>query len=212
MVVDAPPLVVPVRSTLPGPVLLAAATGAGLVVGAATSFGQTVLGDTAFQGLANAVSPWLVVPFLVGALARSWWLAAVAGLLVCVGEVAGYYVVADLRGFAAGSWLLVWVVAGVVGGPVLGAAGRSSRTASGRWRGAGAATLVGCWVAEAVVTYGLVLRRPDEAAVFVVVAALLTVLLARPGRQGRAVLRWLPATVLVGAAGFAAVHALLFRV
>jgi hypothetical protein len=130
---------------------------------------------------------------------------------VCVGEVAGYYVVADLRGFAAGTWVLVWVVAGVVGGPALGAAGRAWRTATGRWRGAGAATLVGCWVAEAVVTYGFVLRRPDEAAVFVVVAALLFVALARPGRQARAMLRWLPAAVLAGSAAFAAVHVVLAR-
>jgi hypothetical protein len=211
MVVDASPQVVPTRSTLPGPALLAAAVGAGLLVGAATSFGQTVLGGTPFQGLVNAVSPWLVVPFLLGSLARTWWLAVPAGLLVCVGEVAGYYVVADLRGFAAGSWVLVWVVAGVVGGPVLGAAGWGWRTATGRWRGAGAATLVGCWLAEAVVTYGFVLRRPDEAAVFVVVAALLFVALARPGRQGKEMLRWLPAAVLAGSAAFAVVHTVLDR-
>ncbi|WP_051639884.1 DUF6518 family protein [Cellulomonas sp. URHE0023] len=209
MVVETQLQVTRVRPTLPAPALLAAATGAGLVVGAATSFGQTLLGDTAFQALVNAVSPWLVVPFLLGALARTWWLATSAGLLVCVGEVAGYYVVADLRGFAVGSGLLVWVVAGVVGGPLFGAAGRSWRTATGRWRGAGVAALVGCWVAEAIVTYGLVLHRLDEAIVMVAGAAVLTVALTSRGRQGRAVLRWLPAAVLLGAVGFAGVHALL---
>lgn len=209
MTVAAPPLPALVSRTLPGGALLPAAVGAGLVVGAVTSFGQTALGSTAFAGLANAVSPWLVVPFVLGVLARTPWLAATAGLLVCVGEVAGYYVMADLRGYAAGSWVLVWVVAGLVGGPVFGAAGRSWATATGRSRGAGAALLVGCWVAEAAVTYGSVLRRFDEAAVFAGVATLLAVVLARVGRQGSALLRWLPAATLVGVVGFLGVHAVL---
>src|SRR6478752_1935118 len=97
---------------LPAPGVLAAAVGAGLVVGALTSFGQTVLGGTWFAGLANAVSPWLVASFLV----------------------------ADLRGFGVGaSSVAVWAVSGVVGGPVFGWAGRLWRTAAGRWRGLGPA-------------------------------------------------------------------------
>lgn len=189
------------------PAVLAIAVGAGLAVGALTSFGQTLLGGTWFAGLANAVSPWLVASFLVGALARRGWVAALAGLVACAGEVAGYYLVADLRGFAVGaSSVAVWAVSGVVGGPVFGWAGRLWRTAVGRWRGLGPALLVGCWLAEAVVTYAVVLRYGDDAAVFAVVAALLVVLLGRPGGQTGALLRWLPAAAAVGAAGFAAVH------
>ena len=192
---------------LPAPGVLAAAVGAGLVVGALTSFGQTVLGGTWFAGLANAVSPWLVASFLVGALARRWWVAALAGLLACVGQVAGYYLVADLRGFGVGaSSVAVWAVSGVVGGPVFGWAGRLWRTAAGRWRGLGPALLAGCWLAEAVVTYAVALRSWGDAAVFAVVAALLVPLLGRVGGQTRAVLHRLPAAALVGAAGFAAVH------
>lgn len=209
MTVDAPPVPVLVSPSLSAHAVLPAAVGAGLVVGAATSFGQTALGGTPLAGLANAVSPWLVVPFLLGVLARTRRVAAVAGLLVCGGEVAGYYLVADLRGYAVGSWVLVWAVAGLLGGPLFGVAGRSWLTATGRWRGAGAALLVGCWTAEAVVTYGFVLRRLDEAAVFAVVAVLLAVVLARVGRQGRALLRLLPAATLVGVGGFVAVHAAL---
>jgi hypothetical protein len=197
-----------VRATgLPAPAVLAAAVGAGLAVGALTSFGQTALGGTWFAGLANAVSPWLVASFLAGALARRGWVAAVAGLLACAGEVAGYYLVADLRGFGVGAAsVAVWVVSGVVGGPVFGWAGRLWRTAAGRWRGLGPALLAGCWLAEAVVTYAVVLGRGGDAAVFAVVAALLVPLLGRAGGQTRAVLRWLPAAAAVGAAGFAAVH------
>jgi len=181
----------------------------GLVVGALTSFGQTVLGG-GFAGLANAVSPWLVAPFLVGALARRGWVAALAGVLVCAAEVAGYYVTADLRGFPVGATsIAVWVVSGVVGGPVFGAAGRLWRTAVGRWRGLGPALLVGCWLAEAVVTYAIVLRYGGEALVFGVVAALLVPVLGCAGRQTGALLRWLPVAALVGAAGFGTVHVLL---
>lgn len=192
---------------LPAPAVLAVAVGAGLAVGVLTSFGQTLLGGTWFAGLANAVSPWLVAAFLVGALARRGWVAAVAGLLACAGEVAGYYLVADLRGFAVGAAsVAVWVVSGVVGGPVFGGAGRLWRTAEGRWRGVGGALLAGCWLAEAVVTYAGALRHAGDAAVFAVVALLLVVLLGRAGGQTGAVLRWLPATAGLGAAGFAAVH------
>jgi len=191
----------------PAPVVLAAAVGAGLAVGALTSFGQTLLGSTGFAGLANAVSPWLVASFLVGSLARRGWVAALAGLVACVGQVAGYYLVADLRGFGVGAAsVAVWAVSGVVGGPVFGWAGRLWRTATGTWRGLGPALLAGCWLAEAVVTYAVVLRYGDDAAVFAVVAAVLVLLLGRAGGQTRALLRWLPAAAVVGAAGFAAVH------
>uniref|UniRef100_UPI001E30791F DUF6518 family protein n=1 Tax=Cellulomonas hominis TaxID=156981 RepID=UPI001E30791F len=195
---------------LAAPGVLAIAVGAGLVVGALTSLGQTLLGGTWFAGLANAVSPWLVASFLVGALARRGWVAALAGLVACAAEVAGYYLVADLRGFAVGaSSVAVWVVAGVVGGPVFGWAGRLWRTGTGRWRGLDPALLVGCWLAEAVVTYAVALRYWGDAAVFTAVAALLVPALGRVGAQTRDLLRWLPAAAAVGAAGFAAVHLVL---
>jgi hypothetical protein len=176
---------------------------AGIAAGALTSWGQTVLGGTWFAGLANAVSPWIVTSFAVGALARRSWVAALAGLLVCAGEVAGYYVAAELRGFGVGTAAVaMWVVAGVVGGPLFGWAGRQWRTGEGRWRGVGAALLVGCWLAEALVTYGLVLRYGDDAVVFAGIGVLLAVVLSRQGRQGRALLRWTPAALAAGVVGF----------
>lgn len=206
----APPAVV---RGLPAPAVLAAAVAAGLGVGALTSFGQTVLGGTWFAGLTNAVSPWLVASFLVGSLARRGWVAALAGLLACAGEVAGYYLTADLRGFGVGAAAVAtWVVSGVVGGPVFGWAGRLWRTAEGRWRGLGPALLAGCWLAEAAVTYAGVLGYWDDAAVFAAAAALLVLVLGRAGAQTRDLVRWLPATVAVGAAGFATVHLVLSAV
>ncbi len=210
---DAPPRTRPRGTVAPGrpaPAVLAAAAGAGLAVGALTSFGQTVLGGTALGGLVNAVSPWLVAPFLVGALARRGWVAALAGVLACVGEVAGYYATAELRGFPAGAGaVILWAGAGLVGGPLLGWAGRQWRVGTGPLRGLGAGLLVGCWLAEALVTYLLVLRYVDDAAVFAGVAAVLVVVLGRTGRQTRAVLAWSAAATLAGAAGFVTLHSVV---
>ncbi len=190
--------------------LLSLALLAGVVVGGLTSFAQTVLGGSALAGLGNAVSPWLVLPFVIGALARRDRHAAVVGLLACVGEVAGYYLVAHLRGFGVSSaFLLTWAVAAVIGGPLFGWAGRAWRSASGRLRGVGPALLVGCWVSEAVVTYLVVLHYGGDAAVFGGVAVVLATVLGVVGRQLRSLLTWLPVAALLGAAGFAALHAVI---
>lgn len=176
---------------------------AGIAAGALTSWGQTALGGTWFSGLTNAVSPWIITSFAVGALTRRAGVAAVAGLLVCAGEVGGYYLTAQLRGFGVDvTTVAMWVVAGLVGGPLFGWAGRQWRTGAGRWRGLGAALLVGCWLAEALVTYGLVLRYWDDVAVFTGVGVLLAVVLSRRDAQGRALLRWTPAVVAAGVLGF----------
>ncbi len=202
----------PTPRTVGWPALLALAVLAGALVGALTSFGQTLLGGTSFQGLANAVSPWLVASFLVGALARRPDAAAVAGLLTCAGQVAGYYLVADLRGFAVGSASIVlWTVAGLLGGPLFGVAGRLWRrgpSVGARWAGVGGALLAGCWLAEALVTYLVVLHRPDEALVFAAVGGLLVVLLGR-GSERKALLTRLPLAAALGAAGFAVLHVAL---
>ncbi len=183
---------------------------AGLAVGGLTSVGQTLLGGTAFAGLGNAVSPWLVLPFAVGAFARSDRHALAVGLLACVAQVLGYYLVAHLRGFGVSTgFLVIWAVAGVLGGPLFGWAGRAWRTATGRLRGVGPALLVGSWVSEAAVSYVVVLRYGGDAAVFGAVAAVLTAFLGVAGRQLRPLLLWLPAACLLGAVGFAALHALL---
>ncbi|NYV74185.1 DUF6518 family protein [Streptomyces sp. UH6] len=104
-------------------VLCAAAVAVGLAGGAATSFGQSVL-TGGWHALVNSAAPWTMVAFLVGLRAAGHWpRAACAGMLSQAGLVAGYYVTSELRGFAAGmSAVVIWTVAGVVAGPVLGAA------------------------------------------------------------------------------------------
>ncbi len=193
----------------PAPRRWALALAVGLVVGAATSGAQTLLGGSAFAGLANAVSPWVVAPFLLGATGRGRRSAAALGVLGCVAEVAGYYLTAALRGFGVG-WgpVLLWVVAGLVAGVAFGLAGHSWRTAVGRERGLGAALLVAVWACEAVVTYGVALGYAGSAVVFGAVAVLLLVLLGRFRRQLTAVLRWLVPAVGLGVAGLLGLHAL----
>lgn len=196
-------------SRWPAPRREGLAIAVGLVVGSVTSAAQTLLGGSAFAGLANAVSPWVVAPFLLGATGRGRRSAAALGVLTCVAEVAGYYLTAALRGFGVGLLpVLLWVVAGLVAGVVFGLAGHSWRTALGRERGLGAALLVAVWACEAVVTYGLILGYAGHAAVFGAVAVLLLVLLGRFRRQHAAALRWLVPAVGLGVAGLLGLHAL----
>jgi len=181
---------------------LVAASVVGLLVGAATSGAQTVLGGTSFAGLANAVSPWVVAPFLVGSTGRGRFSAPVLGLITCVGEVAGYYLTAAARGFGVNpSMVALWVVAGVVGGLVFGLAGRSWRAASGRERGLGAALLIAAWWCEAIVTYGIHLGYFDDAVVFAVVGAALGFGLGRHARQHVAIAAWLVPALALGVGG-----------
>ncbi|WP_136519364.1 DUF6518 family protein [Cellulomonas telluris] len=181
---------------------------AGLASGGLTSFAQTYLTLPGVAALANAVSPWLVLPFLAGATARSRRGGALLGLLACLAQVPGYYATASLRGYPVSlPWVLVWAVLGVVGGAVAGLAGQSWWRGRGRERGLGAAVLVAVWLAEAVVQYGVVLRYTAEAVTFGVVGALAFALLGLRHRQHVLVLTWLGPALLAGAGGFLGLHA-----
>ncbi|MCC2335747.1 DUF6518 family protein [Cellulomonas wangsupingiae] len=191
-----------------GPQAVAVAVLAGLVVGALTSFAQGLpLGP--FGGLANAVAPWLLVPFGIGALARGWRWALGAGVVACVAQVAGYYVAADLRDIGVGApWLLIWLACALPGGAVAAVAGRSWwRTGplqAGLERGAGAAVLVAAWLAEAVVRYAVVLRYPGHAVVFAVTGLVALALLGWRGRQHARVALWLVPALVPACGVFAA--------
>lgn len=186
----------------------ALAVAAGLASGAVTSFAQTFLVLPGVAALANAVSPWLVLPFVAGATARGRRGAALLGLLACLAQVPGYYVTASLRGYPSSpAWVLTWAVLGVVGGVVAGLAGQSWWHGAGRERGLGAAVLVAVWLAESVVQYGVVLRYAAEAVTFAVVGVLAFVVLGLRHRQHVLVLTWLGPALLAGAGGFLTLHA-----
>lgn len=182
----------------------------GAAVGALTSPAQTLLGGTVLSGLTNAVGPWLLAPFVLGARARSTRAAVVLGVLSCVAQVGGYYAVSAARGFGVHAPTVgVWVVAGLAGGAVLGAAGRSWWTATGRWRGLGAALLVAAWLVEGIGVFGLLLGYVGPAVVSCVVGVALAVGLGVRGQQHVALLRWLAPAVAAGVLGFLVLGAVL---
>jgi len=192
----------------------------GVAWGAATSGLQSVL-PWPFAGLANAVAPWVAPAFLVGALARRPRVAVAAGVLVCCGEVGGYYATSALRGFGVNPAMVVlWTVTALVGGPVLGAAGWCWRRArSLRWAALGAALLGGVFLAEGAVGYGYYLRYAGDAVVFCALGALAVLVLgaAAPaaraararGRGAGAASAWLLVVLPLGAAGDVALRAVV---
>ena len=129
------------------------ALGLGVGVGVGTSLLQAHL-DFPWLALVNAASPWLTTAFVAGALQPRLGRALWVGLAATVLEVAAYYLTAELRGFGvSASYLTLWTLCAVVGGPLFGAAGHLWRRAAPA--GLGAALLVAAWASEAVVVYGL---------------------------------------------------------
>jgi hypothetical protein len=129
--------------------LCSLALAVGLAGGALTSFGQSVLSG-GWHALVNSAAPWVMVALLVGLRARGHWRrAAVAGVLSQVGLVVGYYATSELRGFAAGtSAVVIWIAAGVVAGPLHGAAGALLREGRRRVRAVAAGVTGSVWAME----------------------------------------------------------------
>jgi hypothetical protein len=178
-------------------VLLALILGA--VVGVLTSLLQKYL-DFPWLGLVNAASPWLTTAFVAGALQARLPIAVVMGIAATVLEVVAYYVTADLRGFGvSSSYVVLWSLCAVVGGPVFGAAGHVWRRASPA--GAGAALLVAAFASEAVVVYHFRLGYTSTAWLFGIIALLLGVGLGWHRRQYRALALWLVPALVAGVAG-----------
>jgi hypothetical protein len=120
---------------------LAVAVVAGLATGVATQLGQSILPD-GWSQVANAISPWLLVAFLLGSRIPDRLWAALAGIVVLVFAIVGYDAMIQLRyGYGPStSSLLLWGIAALAGGPVFGAAGWSWRFETG-WRRAAAIVL-----------------------------------------------------------------------
>jgi hypothetical protein len=152
---------------------------AGLATGALTQLGQGTLPDGWSQA-ANAISPWLVVAFLAGSTMPGPGRAGLAGFVVLVLALVGYYAMTQLRfGIGGGtSSLVFWGLGALVGGPVFGIAGRAWRTGPHRRRAAALGLLSAAAIAEgAYVT--LVLERPSVGAGFAVAGLLAPLALGR---------------------------------
>jgi len=152
---------------------------AGLATGVLTQLGQGVLPYPSSQA-ANAISPWLLVAFLVGSTMPSMPRAAVAGIGTLALALVGYVAMILLRyGYGMSTGMLVfWGLGAVVGGPVFGAAGRAWRAGSQRQRAAALGLLVAVAVAEGIYN-AVVLEHPAVGAGFVVAGLLVPLVLGR---------------------------------
>lgn len=179
----------------------------GLATGALTQVGQRVLPDGWSQA-ANAMSPWLLVAFLLGAAMpdRRW--AAAAGVAALVLSLVGYYLMIELRygyGGSRGS-LLLWGTGALIGGTVFGIAGQWWR----RGRPWQVAASIGVLAAVFVAEGAYQIRIQPDAAIglgFVIVGLVIPLVFGRSwGERLRGYVAMLPALAL-GALGFIALIA-----
>ena len=148
----------------------------GLALGIVTQLGQSVLPD-AWSPIANAISPWLAVAFLVGAAMPSPRTAAVAGTATLTLALVGYYATTELRyGIGGGTGSLVrWGLGALIGGPVFGIAGLAWRHGTIAQRAIGLGLLAACFIAEGVYQ-ARVVAHPEAGVLFVAVGLLIPVL------------------------------------
>ena len=175
----------------------------GLGTGIVTQVLQSVL-PTGWSQAANAISPWLLVAFLVGSVMPDRTSAVVAGVATLVLALVGYYATTTVRyGIGGGTNALIfWGLGAIVGGPVFGLAGHAWRTGDHPLRAVALGLLAAAFLAEA--GYHLVvLREPPVAAGFAIAGLAVPLVLGR-SRQDRlgAYVAAVPALAL-GALGFA---------
>ena len=127
--------------------------------GRSRSSGRAILPDGWSQA-ANAISPWLLVAFLLGSTMPDDRWAAAAGVGTLLLALVGYYAMVELRyGYGAGTGALIfWGAGAAIGGPVFGVAGHWWRTSASHRRRAAAIGLL-----AAVVHRRGAVPRPDPA-------------------------------------------------
>ena len=163
----------------------------------ASSFGQGYLGG-ALNAFVNSASAWLIAPFAFGAAMGTLRAAALTGLLVCVLQLVGYELSAELRGFASDpSLTLFWGTCAVIGGPVFGAGGHLLRAGPAALRGLGGALPASAFLAEGTWLYLHELHYYATAALWLGIGAFAAAFLLRRARE----YRWLALTLPLGLAG-----------
>jgi hypothetical protein len=145
---------------------LALAAMGGLVLGGLTLGMQATL-PGALNHLGNSAAVWCLAAFLAGRLlrVRGWW-AALAGVLVLAGAVAGYYACTTLflhDDVNAGTLFFpgMWLTGALLAGPGFGVAGAVSRGADHRLRILAFATLCAVFLAEAGYLLAVVHQPPE---------------------------------------------------
>lgn len=187
----------------------------GLATGVLTQLGQGALPD-GWRQVANAITPWLLVAFLVGSRMpdRPW--AAGAGIMTLALALVGYYTMTELRyGIGAGTTSLIfWGLGTVVGGPVFGIAGLAWRVGPPLRRRLAIGLVAAVAIAEGIYN-AVVLSSPGVGAGFIVAGLIAPLILGRT-RDDRlfGYVATLPALGL-GAAGyvvFIALYGVITRV
>lgn len=135
------------------PRLIAVAIGIGLLLGAASRFGNSLPEVPAW--LFNGGAPWLLVAFFVGAGTRSRWSGSLFGALTLACAVVGYFGYARLVAGqanlpAAAQSARPLLAVALVGGPLLGCAGGLWRDSAGWPRTLAVAALSAVLTDEAV--------------------------------------------------------------
>lgn len=158
---------------------IAAVVAVGLATGVLTQIGQGVLPEGLGQ-VANAISPWLLVAFLVGSRMPDGRWAAIAGVATLLLALVGYYGMVQLRFGYGGSTqtLVVWSTAAVVGGPVFGTLGRWWRVGDARQRAIAIGLLGAAAIAEGVYLLAI-LPGPAVGAGFIAAGVLVPLLVGR---------------------------------
>ena len=152
---------------------------AGLATGVLTQLGQGILPDGWSQA-ANAISPWLLVAFLVASTMKSAPRAATAGIGVLLLALVGYDLAILVR-YGYGPSLgprVPWGVGALVGGLVFGIAGRWWRAGLRRQRALALGLLVAVFVAEGIYN-SVILSAPAVGAGFAAVGLLVPLILGR---------------------------------
>jgi hypothetical protein len=178
---------------------------AGLATGVLTQLGQGILPEGWSQA-ANAISPWLLVAFLVGSAMPDARSAAIAGISVLVLAIVGYDLAILVQygyGPSPGPRVL-WGTGAIAGGLAFGTAGRWWRAGSDRRRALGLGLLVAVFVGEGIYN-ATVLANPAVGAGFVIVGLLVPLALGR-SRDDRlgAYAAALPCLALGGVLGYLA--------
>jgi hypothetical protein len=184
---------------------LLVATLVGLGAGVLTQVGQSVLPD-GWSSLANSITPWLLVAFLLGSRAPGDWWAVAAGLIALLMALFGYYATVAIRYEIVASLsgaVVLWMVAAVVGGPVFALAGRWWGDDRPWHRAIGAGLMGAAAIAEGLYFAVVLGYTPVGLAAVLIGVALPVILGRRPGDRTRGLVALAPC-VLLGVAGFAA--------
>jgi hypothetical protein len=127
---------------------------AAVLVGVATSFGQTVISDS-IAPLSNSAGTWCLIASCLSLVTKRAWIGALIAPASLGLMVAGYYLTSSARGFGVSTTSIErWIAVAVFLGPFLGAGVivLASRTValSSVWRGCSVAPLSAVFLGEAL--------------------------------------------------------------